>query len=232
MLALLLAAALLDEPSSRPAVPARPDAAEIVRFARERLAATPEATPQDAYKWLFQAIRGAEHAVPSEAAARSWLEREWDGLGPPRPGEPLLVPLRPDGAVVRLNLRPFRAAGGDREALLSAFLASARRFVPDPGLFVAAWREFGKGLPARGGGAMSRAAFEELDRASEAEGWPARHHGRPYAEAHVPAYRVLAGEAAEALVAGLGAGRASCARRSAPRGAPPRTGTSRSAPSS
>lgn len=207
MIALLLASALLDAPVSRPAAAAGPDAAGLVRYARERLAEFPEATPQDAYKWLYQAIRGAEHAVPSEAAARSWLEREWDGLGPPRPGEPLLVPLRPDGAVVRLNLRPFRAAGGDREALLAAFLASARRFVPEPGLFVAAWREFGKGLPAEGAGAMSRSAFEELDRASEAEGWPARHHGRPYAEAHAPAYRVLTGEAAASLVRGLGAKR-------------------------
>jgi len=206
MIALLLASALLDAPASRPAATAEPDAAELVRYARERLAGT-EAAPQDAYKWLYQAIRGAEHAVPSEAAARAWLEREWDGLGPPRPGEPLLVPLRPDGAVVRLNLRPFRAAGGDREALLAAFLASARRFVPEPALFVAAWREFGKGLPEGGGGAMSRKAFEELDRASEAEGWPARHHGRAYADAHAPAYRVLTGEAAAALVKGLGGSR-------------------------
>lgn len=203
MLALILAAALLDGPSRLPAEAARPDVTALVRFARERLAATPAATPQDAYKWLFQAARGGEHAAPSAEAARRWLEREWETLGPPRPGEPLVEPLRPDGAVVRLHLRPFRAAGGDREALLEAFLGSARAFAADPELFVAAWRAFGDGLPADAAGPMSRAAWAELDRASEEAGWPARHHSRAYAEVHAPAYRVLTGEAAAALARAL-----------------------------
>lgn len=143
---------------------------------------------------------GGEHAAPSETAAWAWLETEWDGLGPPLPGEALVVPLRPDGAVVRLNLRPFKAAGGDPKALLEAFLSSARSFAPDPGLFVASWRAFGRGLAAGGANEWTSVAFEELDRASEKAGWPARHHGRAYAEARKPAYRVLTGEEADRLV--------------------------------
>jgi hypothetical protein len=180
--------------------PERLSAEALASFTRSVLAGEPSAGVEDAYKWLFQAARGGEHAAPSEDAARGWLDREWAGLGAPLPEEPLVVPLRPDGAVVRLNLRPFRAAGGDREALLRAFLESARSFVPDPGLFVAAWRAFGRGLAGLERGGMGIRAFEELDRSSEKAGWPARHHSPGYAEARTPAYRVLTGPEAERLV--------------------------------
>jgi hypothetical protein len=181
--------------------PPEPLSAEsLAGFARKALAGEPAAEVEDVYKWLFQAARGGEHAAPSEEAARTWLEKEWATLGPSFPGEPLVVPLRPDGAVVRLNLRPFKAAGGDREALLRAFLQSARSLVPDPGLFVAAWRAFGRGLSGGGENGGDVGAFEELDRFSEKAGWPARHHSRGYAEARQPAYRVLTGEEADRLV--------------------------------
>lgn len=204
----LLVAVLASAPGGGAhAGPARePLSAEaLAGFARSGLAGDPSAGVEDAYKWLFQAARGGEHAAPSEDAARKWLETEWAALGAPLPEEPLVVPLRPDGTVVRLNLRPFMAAGGDREALLRAFLESARSFVPDPGLFVAAWRAFGRGLVVDEAGGMGAPAFEELDRSSEKAGWPARHHSPGYAEACRPAYRVLTGSEAERLV-GAGGG--------------------------
>ena len=179
-------------------------AAALARFAWSAVRDDPAASHEDVYKWLFQAARGGEHAAPSEEAARTWLRREWATLGAAAPGEPLVVPLRPDGRVVRLNLRPYRAAGGDPEALLAAFLESARSFRPDPALFVEAWRELLKSLPASLHGTMSLVAFEELDRASEAGQWPARHHSPGYAEVHAPAYRVLTDEEAGKLVRELG----------------------------
>ncbi|MBK9089367.1 MAG: hypothetical protein IPL90_10110 [Holophagales bacterium] len=175
-------------------------AESLAAFARSALAEEPSAGIEDAYKWLFQAARGGEHAAPSEEAARTWLEAEWESLGPPLPGEPLVVPLRPDGAVVRLNLRPFKAAGGDPNVALGAFLSSARSFEPDPGLFVAAWRAFGRSLAGLELARMGIRAFEELDRSSERAGWPARHHSPGYAEARKPAYRVLTEPEAERLV--------------------------------
>jgi hypothetical protein len=205
VLTLLLAGALLSPPSDEPAPPARgtPDASALARFAWDSLRNEPAAGAVDAYKWLFQAARGGEHAAPSEAAARKWLEAEWSTLGPPLPGEPLVVRLRPDGAVVRLNLRPFKASGGDPDALLRAFLASAREFHADPDLFVAAWRAFGGELERGRAAGIDASSFAELDRASESEGWPARHHGPAYAAARKPAYRVVTGEAAARLASGL-----------------------------
>ncbi len=210
MLALLLATVLLcPSPDSRtPGASGEASAAAaLAEFAWSALRDEPAASPEDAYKWLYQAARGGEHVAPSEEAARERLLREWATLGAPAPGEPLVVPLRPDRRVVRLNLRPYRAAGGDPEALLAAFLESARGFRPDTGLFLEAWRELRRRLPAGAGGRMSPAAFEELHRASEAKGWPARHHGAAYAAARAPAYRVLTDEAAGRLARSLGGSR-------------------------
>ena len=88
-------------------------AESLAGFARKALAEEPAAGIEDAYKWIFQAARGGEHAAPSEVAARTRLEAEWARIGPSLPGDPLVVLLRPDGAVVRLNLRP-RAGRGPR----------------------------------------------------------------------------------------------------------------------
>ena len=203
MLGLLLATVLLFAPPGATASTSKEttEAAAFARFAWKALQDEPAAGVAEVYKWLFQAARGGEHAAPSEDAARKWLEAEWATLGPPLPGEPLVVRLRPDGAVVRLNLRPFKASGGDPDALLRAFLASAREFHADPGLFVAAWRAFGGELEGGSAGGIDGSAFAELDRVSESEGWPARHHGPAYAAARKPAYRVLTGEEAARLAA-------------------------------
>src|SRR5512135_1577005 len=83
----------------------------LLPFAVNSFAADPEVRIEDAYKWLYQAANGGEHAIPDEESARRWLEREWRSLGPTPPGEPLEVPIRPDGELVRVNLRPLRDRG-------------------------------------------------------------------------------------------------------------------------
>lgn len=194
LLALLGTAPLLAAP------PADLSPSALADFALEALAREPEARVEDAYKWLFQATRGGEHAVSDETGPRRWLASEWKTLGPSAPGEPLVVPLRPDGAVVRLNLRPYRARGGGQEALLSAFLASARRFEADPAAFRAAWRELGERLRKGPRGRLDRDGWERLDAEASGAGYPALHHHPAYAAAARPAYRVLTGAEAQALV--------------------------------
>src|SRR3982751_389691 len=70
---------------------------------------------EDAYKWLYQATRGGEHAVPDEDSARKWLDGEWQFLGNPLKDEPDWEPLCPGSEIGRLNLRPFKAGGGKED---------------------------------------------------------------------------------------------------------------------
>ncbi len=191
-------------PAPAPAAPvAAPSARALARMAVEAVASDPSARVEDLYKWLFQAARGGEHAVPSEEGARRWLDGEWASLGAPRPGEPLVVPLRPDGAVVRLNLRPWKAAGGGKDALLAAFLSSARAFRADDRLFRMAWEEAGSLLASRRHGALTDAAWLRLDAEARRAGYRAGHHSESYGAARHPAYRVLTGQEARRLVATL-----------------------------
>ncbi len=175
----------------------------LLPFALDAFASDPETRIEDAYKWLFQAANGGEHAIPDEESAREWLGKEWGSLGEALPGEPLLVPLRPDGALVRLNLRPYRDRGGKPEDLLAAFLAGARAFRPDPSLFRESWIALGERLAARPLGPLNRAEWNRLDAAMRPKGYPAARHSDGFTRARRPAYRVLTGDEAGLLVRAL-----------------------------
>ena len=97
---------------------------DCVRLLRRHLARYPEMQLPDFYKLVHQASMGSEHAVTDERRARSCLEQELARIGE-GPEEPMLDPIRPDGAVLRVHLRPYLASGADPDRLLEAFVRTA-----------------------------------------------------------------------------------------------------------
>ena len=168
-------------------------------------AVDPAFSMSDAYKWIFQATLGGEHAAPSRDMADQWLRQEWQQLGPTAPDEPLTERLG-DTGIVRLHLRPFRDAGGAPEALLDAFLASAVAFRADHDVFVRAWRAFGDRLRQAPAAHLTRDAWVQLDEELRGKGYPAVHHSDEFTRAHRPAYRVVTAKQAWILANALGAG--------------------------
>ena len=165
----------------------------LVAFAEPRWRAQPQTRIEDAYKWLFHATLGGEHAVREAAGPRAWLDREWATLEVPRQDEPEITPLRPDRRIVRINLRPFKARGGDKEMLLAVFLASAERFDARHASFVEAWNALRRRLEHASVGRINLAAWHRLE-AETRPAYPAIHHSPEYEKAHKPAYRVVLGE--------------------------------------
>lgn len=152
-------------------------------------------TIQDAYKWLYQATLGGEHAVSDDSGPRTWLDREWAGLGRPFRGEAIVEKLTPDGRLLRVNLRPYKALGGDKEMLLGLFVASAQAFRSEKAVFLDAWRGLGETLRFQpGNGRLSYAAWLRFDRTAKQDGYTAVHHSRKYERGYKPAYRVVLGE--------------------------------------
>ena len=156
---------------------------------RRHAARYPRLELADAYKLLHQATFGSEHAVPDAEAARRWYEREVRQLGT-GPEEPVLDPVSADGRIVRVNLRPYLAQGGDSGKLVEAFVATANRRRGSPDQFRSAWScvTFLAGaseLP------FKRPAAEDFLRQRAAEGFPAMHHSAAYVAAYHPAYRVV-----------------------------------------
>jgi hypothetical protein len=157
---------------------------------------------QDAYKWIYQATQGGEHAAPSPELAASWLREEWTTLAMDAREDPLVEPLG-DSRVVRVNLRPYRAAGGSPEALAAAFVRSAASFRPDREAFRRTWLELGDALRRGPFGQLTRAAWERLDSETRPKGYPAVHHSASFVASRRPAYRVLTSEEASRLVESL-----------------------------
>ncbi len=154
------------------------------------LARYPLMQPADLYKLAHQAALGGEHAAPSEAAVRAWLMRELKEMGD-GPPEPLLDPITASGRILRVHLRPYLRAGLDPEALLRAFVLSARQIHGDAeelrsclNVILRLAEDEQLGIEA----GKCRLFFSEM----ESAGWPPVRHSPVFRQAYRPAYRVVA----------------------------------------
>lgn len=163
----------------------------LVDFAVPKWQADKSVRIEDAYKYLYQATRGGEHAAPDRESAKKWLDNEWQTLGTAVSGEPSWEPLCPGGEIGRLNLRPFRDGGGEADDLLDAFLASARAYRTEPSTFRDAWAHLGERLKKKRVGDLDPAAWKELDAEMKKKNYPAIHHSDSYNRAYQPAYRII-----------------------------------------
>jgi hypothetical protein len=165
--------------------------AALLDFATPKWKDEPNMEVRDAYKWLYQATNGGEHAVPSEAEAKQWLDKEWSSLERSKPTEFLWQPLCPDDSIGRFNLRPFKMNGGDQNDVLQAFLTSSNDLKGDGTAFREAWAELGKRLKKQSIGKLNYKQWRRLDVEMKAKDYPAVHHSELYEQAFHPAYRIL-----------------------------------------
>lgn len=165
--------------------------AALIDFALPKWKADKNVRTEDAYKWIYQATRGGEHAVPDTESARKWMMGEWESLSEKKDSEPIWEPLCPGEDIGRLNLRPFKMRGGKADDLLNAFIASSREYRSDGKNFVAAWNELGKRLKKSAIGNLDHAAWLSLDAEMKAKNYPAVHHSKTYNDVVRPAYRIL-----------------------------------------
>ncbi|MEK6651010.1 MAG: hypothetical protein AABY75_08535 [Bacteroidota bacterium] len=161
----------------------------ILPVLKEHMRRHPDMQAEDIYKLAHQAAMGNGHLFTDTAGVRLYLLNEFDEVSADS-SEPMIETLSPDGAVVRLNLRPYKARGGDTDRLFQAMLSSADRIHQDPELLERWWQEivaeseFGT-IPA------DKTTLRELFASMKAAGFPPRHHSETYEAAYAPAYRVL-----------------------------------------
>lgn len=164
----------------------------IRRIVARQFARYPSMQPQDVYKLAFQAAMGSRHAGLDSAMAAGWLDREIAALAE-GPAEPIRDTISPDGRMVRVNLRPYLAAGGSREALLRAFVGTARTFAGSVPRLRRELAEIER-MAAAGEIPLPRAALHGYFERMRAQGYPAVEHSDAYASAYHPAYRVVLGD--------------------------------------
>jgi hypothetical protein len=173
-----------------------------VEVLRAHVARYPLAGIEDLYSVALHGMKGSAHGGVDSAGAAAGLARELERL-PAGPLEPLAEPLRGDTALVRLNLRPYVAAGGEADALLRAFLETGRTF-----------RGSGRDL-TRLLGAFEHLAVETVITVSPdsarrfaeamiAADYPIREHSVAYLAAYRTAYRVVGRAQLASLVRDIG----------------------------
>jgi hypothetical protein len=171
------------------------DATLLLRHSMSAWQRQPETRIEDAYKWLFHATCGGEHAIEDEGMARQWLDREWLNLTTVGIREPALERLDPKGRIVRIHLRPYKHSGRDREMLLALFVRSAERFRPEKVELRRVWAALGVELMKRPlSKHLTLSEFRRLTMPLERANFPAIHHSDAYVGAYRPAYRVVLGE--------------------------------------
>jgi hypothetical protein len=144
---------------------------------------------KDVYKLLHQAAMGSEHAVQDESSVNAWMERELKEMKE-GPDEPLIDILSPDGAIVRVHLRPYITKGNDPEKLLRAFIQTAREYC-------SSWSRLAQFLQvAVEMTSMGALHFNQRDMTHFFDtmqylNYPAQHHSAEYETAYRPAYRVI-----------------------------------------
>lgn len=171
-----------------------PKSDAIVPVLQAQLRRYPAMQIEDVYKLVYQDAFGNGHLITDAAEARAYLRSELDSVVADGT-EPLVESLSPDGSVVRVNLRPFKARGTDPKLLVDAMLASAPRLRPRPDAFEKWWQEI-VDAAARGAIPFDSAALRSFAAAKKAEGYPAIHHSDAYESRYHPAYRVVLRELA------------------------------------
>lgn len=144
---------------------------------------------EDLYKLVFQAAMGNEHLMTDSAAVHGYLIHEMESIQASSE-EPLLEEISPDGEVVRLNLRPFKAQNGDHQELFSAMMQTAHAFQKSPERMEQYWRDLEQ-MAKSGAIAFDAAAMQSFFREMREKGFPAVHHSAVYEEKYAPAYRVI-----------------------------------------
>lgn len=145
----------------------------------------PEMEIQDLYKLVYQGVMGSGHAISSEESAENWLREEIVSSTCSGIMEELYEEISPDGRVLRVNLRPYMAAGGDTDRLLTAFIRTGREYRGSNEELVY-WWEFLSGLQSK----FTKEQLAEYMDDRQREYFPAVHHSEKYRQLYFPFYRV------------------------------------------
>ena len=175
---------------------------------QEEVARHPKSEIADLWSFAYHAALGPMHSGLDTAMARSWLAAEVQalrkppgGLTPLR-GEVLYEPLTPDGALVRVNVRPWLARGGTVEALAAAYARTARETAPSVPTLDRWWTELV--VYARAGKLPftpdSLAAFGARQRRA---GYPMPPQSPAYLAAYRTSYRVARRTLADSALAAV-----------------------------
>jgi len=181
--------------------PASTETNAIATLIQNHVARYPGLAVTDVYRLLHQAVFGVGTRIPNRKTAREWLDHEINLAASDSSGL-LLETVHPTGAVVRVYLPAYRAAGGNISSLLDAYIKSSEE-PPGDAAYMSSWWEVFSLMVAPDGVLADRfdARIVALTgRMRAAESWAALAHSPTYIEYYRPYYRILTRNQAEGLL--------------------------------
>ncbi len=149
----------------------------------------PQMTIQDLYKLSHQAALGNTHLGQDPAKILRGLQEEIAFLSASK-HEPFIEDVSPDGRVVRVHLRVFKALQGNLERLCRAMLQSAKTFPHSTENLESYWRMLEE-MAEEGLIPYKTRALQMFIELMRTRGYPAVHHSASYRQHYQPAYRVI-----------------------------------------
>jgi hypothetical protein len=146
---------------------------------------------QDLYKLAYQAAMGNEHMMGDTGMAQKYLLEEFASVDPSNT-EPVIEYLTTDSAVVRVNLRSFKAKKGDPAVLLEAMLKTSSLVKPSVETLRRYWGDV-ESLAEAEKIPFKKKDLQSYFRSLEQQNFPAVSHSQTVEQSYHPAYRVIAG---------------------------------------
>lgn len=152
----------------------------------------------DAYKLLHQGVFGNGHIIDERSRGRVYSEFE---RAQPNKEEKMIELISPKFSIYRINIRPYKAHGGDKETLFEWFYESSKTKTGGIEDFFESWEELKKFLKQNK--ERNYLSIEEMESVEKVlkEDWvpknflPAVSHTEQYRKANSPSYVVVNYEA-------------------------------------
>jgi hypothetical protein len=153
---------------------------------------------RDIYKLLYQGVMGSEHLITNGEEYTHNLRSEFAHLHPDS-SQRLLEPVRLDGALFRLNLRPYKSKQLGIEVLTSYLLETAYLISGTRAELSAVWALFVKLCQQGQINLFDCKILQHFSQWLEEMEYPAIHHSEVYCHAYQPAYRLISANFISAL---------------------------------
>ncbi len=146
---------------------------------------------QDICKLLYQAAFGCEHLAFQVESVEECLWTEYHDPPTFTGREPLVERIDPTNVMCRVNIRPYKAAGGTYDCFRTAFLQSLERMGNGQERFWTLWDAL-SGLVINHALPFSPEEFKRFEKRHLNNDWlPAFHHSEAFRSANKPCYRVI-----------------------------------------
>lgn len=145
---------------------------------------------QDIYKLLYQGLMGSEHGVASQEEYTYFLEKEYESVQS-NPAQQLFEPVRADGALYRINLRPLKSRKMHLDELVPLLIETAGVVRATKLDLRNTWELFTNLFSQMHLSTIDVANLENFTQHLEKMDYPVMHHSQLYSQAYMPAYRLI-----------------------------------------